>query len=181
MLLCTFWILLIVSTAIGTVWNATKTEATPLGGVPWFSACSFGSPRYRGKVRGQKGTDSFTPKSAPLGHKSGMAHREIKINTYVTSTHFPCFLQNWSNCKTVLIETFQLASISRLLKDTVAISVSQKKIRCVFLKFWGSNLSQLFKIHFKGVVLKLLAPICKREKSGIHRCGFFPPEASLLL
>ena len=29
------------------------------------------------------------------------------------------------------------------------------------------------------MVLELLAPICKREKSGIYRCGFFPPEASL--
>ena len=57
--------------------------------------------------------------------------------------------------------------------------VSQKKIRCVFFKFWGSKLSQFFKIHFKGVVLKLLAPICKREKSSIHSCGFFSLEAFL--
>ena len=40
-------------------------------------------------------------------------------------------------------------------------------------------MSKFFKIHFKGVVLELLAPICKRERSGIHSCGFFPPEASL--
>ena len=59
-------------------------------------------------------------------------------------------------------------------------SISQKKMRHVFFKFWGSNLSQLFlpPIHFKGVVLELLAPICKGEKSGIHSHGFFPPEAS---
>ena len=37
-------------------------------------------------------------KSAPLGHKSGMSFREIKRNIYVTSTHFSCFLQNWSSC-----------------------------------------------------------------------------------
>ena len=49
---------------------------------------------------------------------------------------------------------------------------------CVF-KLWASNLSQFFKINFKEVVLELLAPICKREKSGIHSRGFFPPEASL--
>ena len=30
-------------------------------------------------------------------------------------------------------------------------------------KFWGSNLSQFFKIHFKEVVLELLAPIYERE------------------
>ena len=58
-------------------------------------------------------------------------------------------------------------------------SVSQKNIRSVFFKFWGSNLSQFFKICFKGVFLELLAPICKREKSGIHSLGFFPLEVSL--
>ena len=47
-------------------------------------------------------------------------------------------------------------------------------------KFWESNLSQFFKKYiFKGVALELLAPICKRGKSGIHSHGFFPPEASL--
>ena len=40
-------------------------------------------------------------------------------------------------------------------------------------------MSQFFNIHFEEVVLELLAPICKREKSGIYRCGFFPPAASL--
>ena len=34
-------------------------------------------------------------------------------------------------------------------------------------------------MHFKGVVLELLAPICEREKSGIHARGFFPPDTSL--
>ena len=29
------------------------------------------------------------------------------------------------------------------------------------------------------MVLELLAPICKREKRGIHSHGFFPPEMSL--
>ena len=46
--------------------------------------------------------DGFTPKSTPLGHKSGIFHREKKGNTYATSTHFPCFLQKRANCKTVL-------------------------------------------------------------------------------
>ena len=59
-------------------------------------------PLYRGKVGGQEGAEGFTHKSIPLGHKSGMSHREKKSNTYATSTHFPCFLQNRSNCKTVL-------------------------------------------------------------------------------
>ena len=36
-----------------------------------------------------------------------------------------------------------------------------------------------FLIHFNGVVLELLAPICKKEKSSIHSHGFFPPEVSL--
>ena len=34
-------------------------------------------------------------------------------------------------------------------------------------------------MHFKGVVLELLAPICNKEKNDIHSCDFFPPEASL--
>ena len=34
------------------------------------------------------------------------------------------------------------------------------------------------KIQFKGVVLELLAPICKREKSGAQCHGFFLPEVS---
>ena len=59
-------------------------------------------PGYRGKVRGQEGSEGFTPKSVPLGNKSGMSWREVKSNTYITSTHFPCFLQNQSNYKTVL-------------------------------------------------------------------------------
>ena len=54
-------------------------------------------------------------------------------------------------------------------------SVSTTKIRYVFFKLWESN----FKIHFKEVVLDLLAPICKREKSSIHSRGFFPLEVSL--
>ena len=37
----------------------------------------------------------------------------------------------------------------------------------------------VFNIHLKGVVLELIAPICKREKNNIHSHSFFPPEASL--
>ena len=58
------------------------------------SACLVGSPRYRGKVREQEAAKGFTPKSAPLGHKSDMSRREIQSNTYGTSTHFSCFPQN---------------------------------------------------------------------------------------
>ena len=56
--------------------------------------------------------------------------------------------------------------------------VSKKKIRHVFFKLWGSNLSPFWKYDFKEVVLDLLAPICKREKS-THSRGFFPLEVSL--
>ena len=34
-----------------------------------------------------------------------------------------------------------------------------RKIRGVFFKLWGSNLSQFFRIQFKGARLELLAPI----------------------
>ena len=100
---------------------STETEATPPGRVPLFSVCSVGSPRYRGKVREQEAAEGFTPKSAPLGHKARLSRREIKSNTYGTSTHFSCFLQNWSSCKTVIIEILQQVSVPCLPKDTVAI------------------------------------------------------------
>ena len=54
------------------------------------------------KVSGQKGAETFTPKSAPLGHKSGMFCKQKKRNIYGISTHFPSFLQNWFDCKTIL-------------------------------------------------------------------------------
>ena len=38
-------------------------------------------------------------------------------------------------------------------------AVSHRKTRCVFFKPWGSNLSQFFRIQFKGVRLELLALI----------------------
>ena len=72
------------------------------GRVLSLSVCSVGSPGYEGEVGGQEGAEGVTPKSISLGHKSGIFCREKKGNTYGTSTHFPCFLQNWSNCKTVL-------------------------------------------------------------------------------
>ena len=87
----------------GCIGTAIETEATLPGGVPWPSACSvvIHGYRSRGRVRGQEGAEGFTPKSLPLGLKSGISHREKKGNTYGTSTHFPCFLQNQSRCKTV--------------------------------------------------------------------------------
>ena len=94
-----------------------------------------------------------------------MSIRELKSNTYVASTNFPYFLQNWSSCKTVIIEILQQVSVPHFPKNTVPISVSQKTIRHVFLNSEDQTcLSLFFKIHFKGVVLELLAPICKRKK-----------------
>ena len=59
--------------------------------------------------------------------------------------------------------------------DTVAMQYHIGR-PSVFFKPWGSNLSQFFRIQFRGVRLELLAPICKREKSDQ---GHFLPEASL--
>ena len=84
------------------VWISIEIKATVLRGVLWLSVCSAWSPKYGGKVRGQEGAEGFTPKSIPLGHKSGIFCRDKKDNTYATSTHFPCSLQNLSNCRTVL-------------------------------------------------------------------------------
>ena len=55
-------------------------------------------------------------------------------------------------------------------------AVSHRKTWCVFFKPWRSNLSQFFRIQFKGVRLELLAPICKRKKA---TSAIFLPEASL--
>ena len=123
-----------------------------LGGgvVPCLSVCSVWSPGYWSKVGGQEGAEVCTPKSIPLGHKSGLFCREKKVNTYATSTHFPCFLQNRSNCKTVLYLRDPPAG-HRLPSSSGYRShaVSHRKTRCVFFKPWGSNLSQFFRTQFK--------------------------------
>ena len=100
-----------------------------------------------------------------------MSQRAIKSNTYVTSTNFPYFLQNQSSCKTVIIHIFQQVNISPSSKGYCGHSVSQKKIRNVFLN--SGDQTCLSKYIFKWVVLELIAPIYKREKSSIHSCFFF--------
>ena len=117
----------------------------------WGAWLSVWSPGYGGKVGGQEGAEGFIPKSIPLGHKSGMSRKEKKGNTYATFTHFPGFLQN------------QSSYCSPSSSGYCGHAVSHRKIRHVF-KLWGSNLSQFFRVQFKGVMLELLAPICKRGK-----------------
>ena len=109
---------------------------------------------------------------------SGIFCRQKKGNTYATSTHFPCFLQNWSNCKTGLyLRDPPTGHCSPSSNGYPSHAVSHRKTRCVFFKPWGSNLSQGFRIQFKGVRLELLAPICKREKSDKRHLstGGIPP------
>ena len=78
--------------------------------------------------------------------------------------YFLCFLQNTPNCKTVLYLRDPPTSYCSLSSSGYhSHTVSHRKTRCVFFKPWGSNLSQFFRIQFKGVRLELLAPICKRE------------------
>ena len=125
---------------------------------------------------GQEGAEGFTPKSIPLGHKSGIFRREKKGNTYAISTHFPCSLQNRSNYRTVL----SIPPTGHRLPSSNGYrghAVSHRKTRYVLFKPWGSNLSQFFRIQFKGVRLELLAPICKREKrdQGHFSTGGVPP------
>ena len=114
-----------------------------------------------------------------------MSHREIKSNTYGTSTHFSCFLQNWSSCKTVIIEILQQVSIPHLPKNTMTIQYHKRRSyllkKAYLFKLWDQtcpSLKKKKKKKFKGVVLELLAPIYNREKSSIHSRDFFPPEAS---
>ena len=157
-----------------------RLRATLLRGVLWLSVCSAWSPRYGGKVGGQEVAEGFTPKSIPLGHKSGIFRREKKGNTYATSTHFHCSLQNQSNCRTVLyLRDPPTGHRSPASNGYRGHAVSHRKTRCVFFKPWESNLSQFFRIQFKGVRLKLLAPICKREKKR-PRPFFYRRRPSLL-
>ena len=99
-------------------------------------------------------------------------------HTYATSTHFPCFLQNQSNCKTVLyLRDPPTGHHSPSSSGYRGHAVSYRKTRYVFFKLWGSNLSQFFRIQFKGVRLELLAPIHKRENSNQHHLSIrgIPP------
>ena len=48
-----------------------------------------------------------------------------------------------------------------------------------FLDYGDQTYTSFSMIQFKGVVLELLATICKREKSGTQCHGFFLPEVSL--
>ena len=124
------------------VWAFTETKATLLRGVLWLSVFSAWGPRYGDKVRGQEGAEGFTPKSIPLGHKSGIFHREKKGNTYATSTHFPCSLQNRSNCRTVLyLRDPPTGHHSPSSSGYCGHAVSHRKTRCVLFKPWGSSLS----------------------------------------
>ena len=61
-------------------------------------------------------------------------------------------------------ETLQPVTVCHPPTDTVAMQYHIGRPG-VFFKPWGSNLSQFFRIQFKGVRLQLLAPICRREKS----------------
>ena len=73
----------------------TETKETfpgQRGGGRWFSDCLLSlEPGYGGKEGGREGAEGFTPKSIPLGHKSGIFHREQKGNTYATSTLKQCY------------------------------------------------------------------------------------------
>ena len=106
-------------------------------------------PGSRGKVRGQEGSEGFTPKSVPLGNKSGMSWREIKSNTYGTSTHFSYFLQNRSSCKTVIIEILQQICVPHLLKDTVAIQYHRRRSGVSFLNSGDQTCPSSFKYILK--------------------------------
>ena len=79
--------------------------------------------------------------------------------------------------KTVIIELLQQVSVPCLPKYTMAILYHRRRSGMSFLNS-GAQTCPSIKIHCKGMVLEMLAPICKREKSGIHNHGFFPLEAS---
>ena len=125
-------------------------SAHMIPGIDWRNLLCLLSSISSSKVGGQEGAEGVTLKSIPLGHKSGIFCREKKGNTYATSAHFPCFLQNRSNCKTVLYLRDPLTGHCLLSSSGYrGHAVSHRKTRCVFFKPWGSNLSQFFRIQFK--------------------------------
>ena len=128
--------------------NFYQDWGNPSGKVTWFSACLVGSPRYRGNIRRQEGAKGFTPKSAPLGCKPGMSFREIKANTYGTSTHFTYFLQNQSSCKIAIIEILQQISVPHLPKDPVAIQYHRRRSGVSFLNSGDQTCPSFYKNTF---------------------------------
>ena len=123
------------------------------------------------------GAEGFIPKSIPSGPKSGIFCTAKNSNTYATSTHFLCFVQNQSNCKTVLyLRDPPTGHRSPSSSGYRGNALSHRKTRCVFFKPWRSNLPQFFRIQFKGVRLELLAPICRKKSDQHHfSTGGVPP------
>ena len=164
-------------------WNPTRLPC------PWDSlgkntgvGCHFLLQYIKVKIE-REVTQSCLTLSDPMGdprllHSWDFPGKSTRVGCHVTSTHFPCSLQNRSNCRTVLYlrdpPTGHYLPSSNGYRGHV---VSHRKTRCVFFKPWGSNLSQFFRIQFTGVRLELLAPICKREKSdqGHFSTGGVPP------
>ena len=103
--------------------------------------------------------------SLPGSSVHGIFQARVLEWVAIASTRFPCSLQNWSNCRTVLyLRDPSTGHCSPSSNGYCGHAASHRKTRCVSFKPWGSNLSQFFRIQFKGVMLELLAPICKREK-----------------
>ena len=81
-------------------------------------------------------------------------------DTHDTSTHSTRFLQSRSNWEPALcLRDPPPCHRSPPSSGYRGLAVSHRKTRCVFFKPRGSNLSQFFRIQFKGVRLELLAPI----------------------
>ena len=96
-------------------WKVKSLSRVWLLPTPWTAA--YQAPPSMGFSR-----QEYWSGLPPLGHKSGIFRREKKGNTYATSTHFPCSLQNRSNCKTVLyLRDPQPATVCRPPMDTVAM------------------------------------------------------------
>ena len=93
-----------------------------------------------------------------------MSCREIKSNKYITSTPFSCFYRTGLIVKQYYNWDPSTNQCSPCSKGYCGHSVSQKTIRHVFLKSGDQTCPSFLKIHFKGVVLNWLAPICKRKK-----------------
>ena len=80
--------------------------------------------------------------SLPGSSVHGIFQARVLEWVAIASTHFPCSLQNWSNCRTVLYLRDPLTGhCSPSSNGYCGHAASHRKNRCVSSKPWGSNLS----------------------------------------
>ena len=121
---------------------------------PWDSpgkntgvGCHFLLQCRKVKSESEVAQSSLTPsnpmdRSPPDSPVHGIYQARVLEWVAIASTHFPCSLQNWSNCRTVLyLRDPPMGHHSPSSNGYYGHAASHRKTRCVSFKPWGSNLS----------------------------------------